>query len=359
MKRFAFLALFASAVSSASAQTIAEQLATAKDAYKNNNFEQAKALFASIIVSNRAVSTDQKVTAYTYLGAYWASQPQAGARDSAKNYFLSALDYDAFAVLDPTLFSAEELGAFALASASTFRIGVKPVQPKAIEPGGIYNFRIVATRTARVVVTITKLNTNNPVEEQIFQNGSVEGQREVPWGGLINNQRADTGIYELKLAAYDLKGNATVPVNETQRFRIEHVFEKLEDSLPPFKDVNQGGTDTLRSRYSAFKPFTDGGKGILVGLAAAGLPLVASIPTDNMSRWGSHYGIGISIGTLAGFGAGYYAMKHRDDSRAARENERRKRERAQFNAGVKARNDARLNKTILIIKPLTSAGITG
>lgn len=78
-----------------------------------------------------------------------------------------------------------------------------------------------------------------------------------------------------------------------------------------------------------------------------------------MSSWTPHLAVGVGLGIVAGSGAMWYATSHRDDARAAAENARRRNLRARFNAGVTARNRARLDKTILIIRPLTAAGITG
>jgi hypothetical protein len=360
--------LLAVAVRPAAGQSsVAEQLKNAEEAYKKSNTERAKDLFATIIASRQQVTQEQRVTAYKYLGAYWSLQSSPGAQDSAKSFFLAAIDFDPFTDLDRTIFAADELAAFARARAAAFKIGVQPVEPKALDPTSTkpdssrYTFRVVSTRPARMTATIVRLNDATNTQEQIASMGNSDGVREVVWNGLVNNVRADTGIYEFRLDAVDSRpGGAAATTTERQRFRIDHVHARLEDTLPAFRDVNLGGVDTLRSRYSSGRPYTDGAKGAFVAALAGGLPFIAfSGQRDNMSSWKSHVIMGVGLGAVAGFGAGWYATSHRDDARAVAENARRRNERAKFNAAVVARNRARIDKTILIIRPLTSAGITG
>ena len=364
MKRFASLALLLAAAMPATAQqSVAEQLELAKEAYEKSNTELAKNLFATIIASRQQVTPEQRVTAYKYLGAYWALQSSPGARDSANSFFLAAIDYDPFTDLDRKIFAADEQSAFARARAAIFKVGIQPVEPKAIDPTSAnpdssrYTFRIVSTRAARMTVTI--VNLADPSKQEVMPTiGNGEGVRDVVWNGLVNNVRADTGLYELKLEADDNVRQGT-RVTERQRFRIDHVHAKLEDTLPSFRDVNLGGTDTLRSRYSSAKPYGEGARGLFIASIAVAIPFIAVSQRQDMSQWKSHLGLGVALGVVGGIGGYTYANKHRDDARAVAENTRRRDERARFNAGVVSRNRARLDKTILIIKPLTSAGITG
>src|SRR4051812_37854988 len=133
MRRFALFLLLAVAARPAAGQ-VAEQLKSAEEAYKKSNTERAKDLFATIIASRQQVTQEQRVTAYKYLGAYWALQSTPGATDSAKNFFLAAIDFDPFTDLDRTIFAADELAAFARARAAVFKTGVQPVEPKALDP---------------------------------------------------------------------------------------------------------------------------------------------------------------------------------------------------------------------------------
>jgi len=345
---------------------VAQLVSEGEDAYKKSNTELAKNRFASIIASRQQVTPAQRITAYKYLGGYWALQSSTGARDSAASFFAAAIDLDPFTDLDRDIFAADEQAAFARTRANMFRVGIQPVEAKALDPSSAkpdsstYTFHVVSTRAARMVATIVKLNDAANTQEVIATMSNSEGVRDIVWNGLVNNVRADTGLYEFKLDATDGRNQAP-PATERQRFRVEHFHARLEDTLPSFRDVNLGGTDTLRSRFSSAKPYTDGAKGLFIASLAAGLPIIA-FQTDErsgMSSWKSHFAIGISLGAIAGAGAAWYANAHRDDSRASRENTRRRDERARFNAGVVARNRARLDKTILVIRPLSTAGTAG
>lgn len=357
MKRLLAIALLALAARPAAGQ-VADDLRRAIAEYEKTNVEQAKQIFATILASRQVVTTEQRVTAYKYLGAYWALSSLPGARDSANSFFVAAIDYDPFTNLDPNVFAPDEVNAFARARRAIFRVGIQPPEPKALYPttnadSSTYTFQIVSTRPARMTATIVKLGTQN-VEEVVATMNS-EGVRPVIWNGLVNNQRADTGLYEFRLDATDAERSGTTPVTERQRFRVDHLHARLEDSIPPFRDVLQGFTDTLRSRYSGARPWKDGAKGAVIASLAGALPFIAMSQYKNMSGWQSHFGIGIALGAVAGGGAAMYATSHRDDARAVAENARRRQLRAQFNAGVAARNADRLQKTILIIRPLTSA----
>jgi hypothetical protein len=362
-KLLALCSILAAAAPTLGAQTVDQDLVRGQDAYEKSNVELAKQIFSGIIASRQQVTAEQKVIAYKYLGAYWALQSTPGARDSAANFFIAALDYDPFTDLDREKFAADEQAAFNRAKTLLFRVGIKSIEPKAVDPtsskadSSTYKFQLVTTHSASLTIEI--INLADPNKREQFPNiGNSDGLRDIEWNGLINTQRADTGIYEFRVTAQSrLQTNKQVV--EFQRFRIDHFHAPLEDTLPSFRDVNLGGTDTLKSRYSAARPYTDGAKGLFIASLAAGLPFIAlpKVTRDNMSGWQSHLSLGAALGLIAGSGAAWYATSHRDDARAAAENTRRRNLRAQFNAGVAARNRARLDKTILIIRPLTAAGI--
>lgn len=342
---------------------IAADIIRGQSEYQKSQMEAAKNTFATIIASRQQVKNEDRVIAYKYLGAYWALQSSPGARDSASSFFRAALDFDPFTDLDRTIFAADEQNAFARAKLEIFKIGLGPIRSKVIDTRStkpeesIYTFSVVSTHIARTVAEIRKVG-NADMKHTFPTITNHDGIREFQWDGLINSQRADTGLYEFVVTANDNIIRATPPAVETQRFRVEHVYSPLEDTLPDFRNVAAGGTDTLRSRYSRALPYTDAAKGLFLGSVAGALPFVAfnRLNRTAMSGWASHWGVGISLGAIAGIGAATYATSHRDDANAARENARRRNLRAQFNADVIARNKARLDKTILVIRPLTSAG---
>jgi hypothetical protein len=357
VKRFAAVACLVLSASSARAQTsVADQLARAIDAYRTSRVEEAKAAFASIIASRQQVTNEQRVTAYKYLGAYWALQSSPGARDSATSFFLAAIDLDPFVELDRNIFAADEQQAFALAKRATPKIGIAPIEPKALDPSNPdsarYVFRVVSTRTARLTATIVKLNDPANTQEVIATIGQGEGVRDIPWNGLINNARADSGLYEFRLEAEDA-ARAGTTTRERQRFLVQHVTARLEDTLPAFV-----AADTLRSEHSSARPYGEGARGAFIAVVAGAVPLVVLSQKKNMSQWGSHLGVGIALGVVGGIGGYTYASKNPKDARADAENARRRDARAKFNAEVMARNRARLDRTILVIRPLT-AGLGG
>lgn len=355
----ALLALFVTLPAAGYGQTVAQDVIRGQQAYEQSNYELARQIFSTIVASKQQVRTEDKVTAYKYLGGYWALQNTPKAQDSASSYFIAALDYDAFTDLDLARFAVDEQNAFSRAKRSIFKVGIKPIAPKALNPladstgGRVYIFKIVSTHSARLSPELVKLS--DPTKKETFPaiNNTDGVVRDVVWDGLINTVRADTGIYEFRVTAID-NLPPTQTVIETQKFRIEHVHAPLEETLPEF-----GAADTLVSMHPGSVPIKDGLKGVLVGALAAALPSIALSQRAYMSGWSSHRGIGIMLGVSSGAIAGWYGTNHRADRQAVAENVRRRQLRAQFNAGVIARNRARIDKTILVIRPLSNASVGG
>jgi hypothetical protein len=99
-------------------------------------------------------------------------------------------------------------------------------------------------------------------------------------------------------------------------------------------------------------PVWDFTKGLTVAAAAIVLPTLA-LKNGDLPQGSTHVGVGLGLGIGSGAIAAWVGAKNPKNSAAVAENARRKRQRDAFNAGVRARNAARLAKTILIVRPLT------
>ena len=355
-KAVVILALIVGASTHARAQQAVEaDLKRAKDMYAASNVEGARSIFAGILVSKSQVTTEQKVTAYEYLGGYWALQNKP---DSASSYFIAALDYDPFATLDPKDFAPDEQSAFARAKTRIFKIGIKPVGWQVLDPLSadpakrVYVFKVVSTHSASLNIELINLRDSTQGRETFPTISQNESARDIPWNGLINTLRADSGLYEFRVKGTDRLNPGNPPITETHKFKIEHVFAPLEDTLPSFVDVKTGGTDTLTSRHSGFVPVLDGTKGIFVAGFAASFPFIMLTQKAQMPGYTSHLGAGVALGLVSGLTAAWWGASHRDDAAAVAENARRRQARGDYNAGVRARNKDRIDKTILIIRPV-------
>jgi hypothetical protein len=335
---------------------VADSIKKAEIAYAASNFELARSLFSSILAGKMQVTTEDRVTAYKYLGGYWALQ---GRADSASGYFVPMLDLDPFASLDQRDFAQDEQNAFNRARLQIFKIGIQPVLAKTVlnplstDPKDkTYTFRIASTHMASIEVTLVNLRADQTQGTETFPTISRnDGARDITWNGVINTQLADSGTYELRVVGTDQLKSAP-PYTATLRFKVDRVFAPLETPLPPFADVKTGGTDTLTSRLSGFVPLLDGTKGMFVAGLAAALPFIALSERSRMSGYASHWGAGIALGLTSGTIAAWWGATHRDDTAAKDENARRVAVRARYNADVDARNKDRIAKTILIIRPV-------
>lgn len=335
------LAAAAAPPRAARAQTTEDNLKRAIDMYTAFNIEGARPILLNIISPNYllSVTTEQKVKAFKYLGASYAVLDR---RDSAVTFFSAAIDFDPFTDLDPREFSAAELAAFAEAKSKIFKVAVRPVVPQRLDSS--FAFRLITTQRANLTVDIVK-QSDTTQKEVLFQSDN-DGPRDIPWNGLLRNgQRADSTLYELRATARPPGGGGGSPIIDRQLFRIEHVFEPLEDTLPSIPR-----SDLLPEQYPASAPWLDLVKGTSLAASAVAIPLLA---LDNQVKWVPHAGAAAAIGLVSGVISFSYRRGHRAIPANIRENARREEQRALFNAGVRARNQQRLARTIMLICPAT------
>lgn len=338
MRRLALTVVMLAVPVAARAQT-EENLRRAIDMYTQFNIEGARPILLNIISPSYllSVSTEQKVRAFKYLGASYAVLDKP---DSAVTFFMAALDHDPFTDLDPREFSASELGAFNLAKQRIFKVAIKPVAAHRLDTN--YVFRLVSTHRANLTVELLQQSDSN--KREVLYQGESDGPREIRWTGLLRTgMRADSVIYELRTIGVSRVGSGTG--TDRQLFRIEHVFEPLEDTLPSIP-----ASELFPEQYRQSAPLVDMIKGGALVVAAIALPLVA---LDNDISWKAHAASAALIGA-ASAGIGFsYRRNHRDIPANVRENNRRREQRALFNKGVRERNQARKAATILLICPVT------
>jgi hypothetical protein len=197
------LSLFAAAKQTVAADAIPlpfpggiqENLTRAKDLFNVNRFSEARAVLQQLLATGRDVSESQRVEMYKYMGAIHANNS-----DSARAYFLAAIDYDPFVELDRSIFAADEQAAFARARASISKIGVRLAQPVILIQVPTPIVRIVTTRPSRVRVELRSLG-DAQLQEILFASDVSDGIRDIVWNGLINTRRPDSGQYFIRVVA--------------------------------------------------------------------------------------------------------------------------------------------------------------
>jgi hypothetical protein len=337
----------------AGAQSTQQYIDRAVAMYEALQVEAARPLLLNIISPNylQTVTPEQKVTALKYLGASYALLDN---QDSATAFFVAALDFDPFTDLDASKFSAAELVPFNMAKRRIFKLGIRPIAPLVIDPKaetGFYTFQLVTTH--RALLTVELIHQGDPSRVETLFQGESDGVRDIRWNGVMSNgQLADSSVYLLRATASSrLAGtsSASMATVERQFFKVEHSFAPLEDALPELVS----GVHLLPEQYPARGPWFDLVKGGSMAMAAVALPLIAF---NGDVRWGVHAAAASALGVGAAIASFSYRHKKREIPENVQENERRKQQRLLFNAGVKARNDARLEARKLIITPAAGVG---
>jgi hypothetical protein len=338
------LAACLAAPATAAAQSTRQQIDSAVNLYVAFQVEAARPILQRIISPGylQQVSSAEKAEALKYLGASYAV---LASQDSAITYFMGALDHDPFTDLDPTKFAGAELAAFGEAKKRLFKVAIRPLPgPKVVQRDTApIRFDFITTQRANVQVELA-----GPDTIVLFE-GPNEGARAVQWKGVLNTGAyARAGVYQLRIRGQNA-GQAQ-PLTESMTLRIEHVFEPLEETLPEL-DPNR---ELLPERIRPSEPWVDLVKGAAVAAVAVGLPLVALKTSD--IAWTPHAGATAFVGLTSASVSFWYRRAHPQIRQNVAENTRRRNLRSEFNAGVLARNQGRLERTLLIVAPVTGLG---
>lgn len=330
----------------AGAQTTAEKIARAKSLYNSFQVEAARPLLLEIISPNylQQVLPQERVEAYKYLGASYALLEEP---DSARTFFVAALDFDPFTDLDLETFGPQEQTQFAEAKKTIFKVGVAPIRQRVVVPAldtTAYVFRIITTSRGNLeVALVNQRDSLRPGGKELLYQGTSDGLRQIPWTGVLaSGQFADTGIYMLRAVASREGGQ---PTQAQQLFRLEHHFEPLEDTLPDFRP-----DQLLQERIPGTAPYLDLAKGLLAAGATFGIGFLAS--GQEVSGWQTHVTVAGAVGLAGGAWSFFYRRANRSIAANVQENNRRRAERSRFNAEVIGRNNQRLAARWIIITPV-------
>lgn len=345
MRRFALLLVFLLPGTLRAQGTTRDAIERAIALYEGFQVEAARYILQQIVSPGylQQVTPAERVTAYKYLGASYALVDK---KDSASLFFIAALDFDPFTDLDLEKFSPPEFSAFNEAKSKIFKVGVKPIVNKVVNPAldtSAYVFRVITTSRASLA-TVAIINQADTSKQEILLQQSNDGERRLRWLGVLRNgQYADTGIYMIRMTATPASGGQQI--QDQQLFRIEHAYEPLEDSLPAFT-----ADQLLQEQIPVSAPYVDLIKGVVTGGIAYGL--AALTMNSDVSGWQPHAISAAAISLGAGMGSFFFRRANRNIAANVAENARRQRERAAFNAAIKARNDARLERRLLIFTPV-------
>jgi len=348
MKRLAFgLMLLASIAARASGQgSTAEVLAQAHDFYEQLEVERALPLLRQVVSPSWPfeVTADQRVEAYTYLGACLAF---LGKSDSAVVYFRAALERDPFTDPDPGQFTPAQRELFGRARRLTFAVAARRVAATRIDPRTEpLTLVIVTTHAATLRVAIRPVDAPGAV---ILLDGASDGLRELNWNGLLSDGRlAPPGRYEVLVAGR----SRLLPRADSARvyFDLRHDPPPLADTLPELV-----AADLLPERLPESAAAGDLAKGLAVG---AGAFFISGVLANRELGGSMAAGPAVIAGTAAVAGAtAFLRLRRRPDVPAnVAANARRRAERADSNAAIERRNAARLAATALIISPAAGIG---
>ena len=323
--------------------TTAETLTEAARLYDALEVERAVVLLRKVISPSTPfeVSKEQRVQAYTYLGASLAI---LGMRDSAITYFRAALERDPFADLDPTSFTQRERDAFAEARQRTLAVAARPVVARSVDPRTeTLVFTVVSTQKTQLHVDVRRAASDSAAV--VLLDRESEGVRELPWNGRLTDGRlVSPGRYALFV-----RGRAPSGTSDSTRllFEVAHDHPPLEDSI-----ATPNGAQLLPERFPASAGTRDFARG--AGLAAIALV----IPALGNSRLGNgrSFAQGAAIGALAaGVTAFFVRRAHPINHANIAENDRRRALVATWNAEIARRNAEKLIGLRLVVTPSGAA----
>jgi tetratricopeptide (TPR) repeat protein len=324
----------------ASQSNTAETLTQATKLYEDLQVERALVLLRQVISPSSPfeVSHEQRVEAYTYLGASLAI---LGMRDSSIAYFRAALERDPFTDLDPSRFTERERSAFGEARHRTLAVGARPLAPRRLDPRtDAIAMALVSTHAAAVRAEVVAAGDTSGVP--LFDRES-EGIREISWNvRLADGRIAPAGRYWLVVRARDSVG---VTDSSSVGFELAWDIPPLEDSLPAL-----GARDLLPEHWPRSSAARELAKGAIFALGGVA---VSSLGRQSLARAnGRPLANAIAIaGIVAGAAGAVNRWKHPVNVAAVEQNRRRREALAARNAAIAARNAARLAELRIIVIP--------
>lgn len=326
------------------AQGTQENLEGAIDLYKQLQIERARDMFLQVTSTNSPfeVSTRQRVTAYLYLGAIYATV----GSDSSSIYYLAALERDPFADLDPQTFTAEERQAFADAKRRSFRVGIRPLAADTVDPRtGRVEISIVSTHEGTLILEVNSLL--DPLRFPVFQ-GVSDGLRQVSWGGTLpDGSLIPPGAYEM-IATGQSRVNPQRSDSVRVLFDVEHDFPALEDTLRMLV-----ADSLLPERYPSGFALRDLALGVGVAASAVAIPTIFG--SGDLGENRAQAGVVAGVGVLAGIVS--FAVRNSNPAipENIAENARRQAVREAANLAIMDRNQQRLARTRIVIIPTVGA----
>jgi hypothetical protein len=289
-----------------------------------------------------AITPVQRAEAYKYLGA---AVVLLGRQDSAVALFRTALEHYPFTDVDPEAFTPAQVGAFALARQQTFAVAIRPVTGARVDPRtDRVRFPFVTTHTAALQAELRQSDSAFTILESV-----AAGVGEVVWDGLGPDGRlAPPGRYELRITAT----SRILPRRDSARayFDLAYDHSPLEDTLPPIPPES-----LLPERQPGRVALGEIGKGLAVG---GGVFVISAVLANG--DLGRDEGIRPAIvaggASLAGVIAFLERRRSRDLPQNIAANHRRREERSQANAAIRARNAARLAGAVLVVTPAAGVG---
>ena len=294
------------------------------------------------------VTEPQRVTAYKYMGAAYAT---LGNLDSAKIFFQAAILRDPFTDLDPNKFTDKERGAFGEAKRTVFKLNAL-ITRDSIMAGSGHSFliRTVTSHAGHLTVAVQRTDAaGRPIV--LFSSDGVDGPRDVAWNGAVAGRAVDEGSYDLIISG-ESQDNISAGKKDSTRiaFEIRWLHEPLETALRPLT-----ADEKLQERAPASAPWVDLGK----GMAVAGVAFILPTALGNASKTDATIG---TAAVAAGLGAavGLWSFIQRTNNRAipenVAENNRRLAAWQAVNDERAGRNQARLDSKTIVLVP--SAGGT-
>ncbi len=323
---------------------VEDDLRRAIDQYENLQIELAREGFLRVTNSPFEVTQQQRITAYTYLGAVYGL---LGQPDSALMFFRAAIERDPFLDLDAQRFTEIERAAFTDARQRTFKVGLRPIDSMTVDPR-TETLPIQVITTHDGVLRIEVDAVDRPLRFPLFD-GTNNGIRELEWSGTDPGGRVvPPGNYRLLVSGASNMPGRRVDSTSTL-FAVEHVLpEALDDTLP---DIPESAK--LPERH----PPSVATRDLAIGLGVAAAAILAPVAIGS-SDLGNPPVFAISVASLAG-ASGIFAFFQRRKNPEIPENRMRNQQndlaRQRENDRIRAANDAVLAQTTLIIRPATGA----